>query len=120
MESSRNSYTGSDSVVTLELRQRLRELADMLNSVHDEKSANLLNNYLFGRLVQRITEELSRGDVNTALSYHENDQWREHTTFVGTTESSTQDLMAEIQSEFGTKHRHSALVMSVLNILRVH
>ena len=44
------------AILTMELRQRLRELATMLNSVHDDQSANHLNNYSFGTLGKYSSE----------------------------------------------------------------
>jgi hypothetical protein len=90
-------------LLTVELRTRLKELSIMLNDVHDDRSANLLNNYSLGTLVQRITEEMSKD----ALISNNGDGGL--TTFT---------LINEIQNNFDEKHRHSGLVLSVLGILR--
>ena len=95
------THQNSGVLLTVELRQDLHEFATMLNSVHDAEAANLLNNYNLGKLVQRITESLSRDAV-----------------FQRSNE--TQGLMHEIQHNFDERHRQSALVLSVLSILRAH
>ena len=58
------------AVLTMELRQRLRELATMLNSVHDDQSANHLNNYSFGTLGKYSSERASIAStvVNISIS----------------------------------------------------
>jgi hypothetical protein len=97
-----SSATGdSGQFVTVELRSRLLELSNMLNNVHDKNSANLLNNYSLGTLVQRITEEISRDAAMNRVPG-----------------LSTTGLMKEIEDNFDERHRHSALVMSVLSILK--
>lgn len=99
---SSSSATGdSGQFVTVELRSRLLELSNMLNNVHDKNSANLLNNYSLGTLVQRITEEISRDAATNRVPG-----------------LSTTGLMKEIEDNFDERHRHSALVMSVLSILK--
>ena len=86
---------------TVELRSRLLELSKMLNNVHDKNSANLLNNYSLGTLVQRITEEISRDAATSRVPG-----------------LNTTGLMKEIEDNFDERHRHSALVLSVLRLLK--
>ena len=96
------SATGeSGQFVTVELRSRLLELSKMLNNVHDKNSANLLNNYSLGTLVQRITEEISRDAATSRVPG-----------------LNTTGLMKEIEDNFDERHRHSALVLSVLRLLK--
>ena len=95
--------TTATQYLTVQLCQRLTELSSMLNNVHDERSANLLNNYSLGTLVQRITEEMARDTLVTSGPGGEN---------------GLHGLMKDISMNFDERHRHSALVLSVLSILR--
>ena len=51
------------TVQSLTLQQELSELANQLESVHDMTSANLLNNWELGVLVQRIVDAAVGGRV---------------------------------------------------------